>query len=444
MKLNILVLHKLGCPRLQRKCLTELVFFLRKNQPNHNYLYHDVTFPFPAPLMELEFDAIILDVTLLALRWGNPRKFQKIKEKYQFIADSTALKIAFPQDEYDCSALLDRWMCDWGIDYVFSVLSSGLDLIYPSFSNKGTIKLAYTGYVDESLLDYPLKSFDRRNIDIGYRARKLLPYFGEIGETKWKIAHEISSKLKGMNLNCNISCLESDQFNGVDWYEFINDCKFTLGSNSGSSVIDPDGSLRMCVISHLNKFPNSSFQEVKKICYNENSDVHDFTALSPRNIECAILESGQILIEGEYSNLLKPWEHYIPLRNDASNLDEVLNAINENGEVLAMIKRCKEAILDHQELRFSNMAKNIIQLVQDSQKTSKIRQSSKILDFNNINNYNIRLNNTSSFVFRMKNFRDTSKKIPVLGVIIKLLFSSIFIKLTISSLRILGFPFSKY
>ena len=71
-----------------------------------------------------------------------------------------------------------------------------------------------------------------------------MPYFGYIGDTKWKIADVISQKLLNTNLKYDISYLDSDQFIGDDWYDFINDCKFSLGSNSGSSIIDPDGSLR--------------------------------------------------------------------------------------------------------------------------------------------------------------------------------------------------------
>ena len=77
---------------------------------------------------------------------GSKKKFEKIKSKYSFVADSKALKIAFPQDEYDCSNLLDQWMCIWKIDIVYSVLSSNLNLIYPKFYKFGTIKFTHRIY----------------------------------------------------------------------------------------------------------------------------------------------------------------------------------------------------------------------------------------------------------------------------------------------------------
>ena len=51
--------------------------------------------PFPNWIKSTRFDVIILDVTFLSLRWAPRKKFEKIKSKYSFVADSKALKIAF-------------------------------------------------------------------------------------------------------------------------------------------------------------------------------------------------------------------------------------------------------------------------------------------------------------------------------------------------------------
>jgi len=116
-KLNILVLHRLGSPRLAPDFLTKHVFSLQTYEPEHQYIYHDTQLSLPEYVKDLEFDAIVLDVTLLCVRWQKKEIFDQIQADYSFLKNSKAVKIAFPQDEYDCSAILDAWMkyCTVGI-----------------------------------------------------------------------------------------------------------------------------------------------------------------------------------------------------------------------------------------------------------------------------------------------------------------------------------------
>ena len=271
-----------------------------------------------------------------------------------------------------------------------------------------------------------------------------MPYFGYIGDTKWKIADVISQKLLNTNLKYDISYLDSDQFIGDDWYDFINDCKFSLGSNSGSSIIDPDGSLRKRVSSYLKKHPHYNFQNVREECYPKDSEQNEFTAISPRNIETALLESAQILVDGEYSKILAPWEHYIPLRSDGANFDEVINAMRETGDVIARIKRCKEAILECKDLRFSSIAENLFDTIKENYDDISSEKQQNISIRRKLENYNVKSNNTINFVYKMKNYREITKKIPLLGIFFKLFFSSFFLRLIIHFFRILGLPYSKY
>jgi hypothetical protein len=37
----------------------------------------------------------------------------------------------------------------------------------------------------------------------------------------------------------------------------------------------------------------------------------------------------QILLEGQYNGVLEPWRHYIPLKNDYSNLEEVMDLVKD-------------------------------------------------------------------------------------------------------------------
>jgi hypothetical protein len=73
--------------------------------------------------------------------------------------------------------------------------------------------------------------------------------------------------------------------------------------------------------------PDAPFEEVEKNCFPGLDGKYNFTAISPRVLEAAMLGSAQILVDGEYSGIVKPGEHFIPIRPDASNFPEVLDAM---------------------------------------------------------------------------------------------------------------------
>jgi hypothetical protein len=359
-KLNVLVLHSLGDEKAAPFFLKHHVYILERNCPGHNYLYHDTALPLPQYIKDTSFDLIVLDVTLLCGRWSPTKAFERLKSEYSFVKDSDAVKIAFPQDEYDCNELLDEWMCEWRVDIVYSVIAEHWDILYPKYHKTGDIRLGYTGYVDEALMDIKTKPFDLRQIDVGYRARKLLPYFGEIGETKWTIGRDFTKRAELASLNVDIELGERGALLGKDWLDFINNSKFTLGANSGSSLLDPRGKIQHDVRDYVMHRPEAPFEDVEAACFPGLDGQYEFTAISPRIMEAALLNSCQILVEGRYSDLIEPWEHFIPIKGDTSDFERVLEAMKDQSAVQKMISRCRSAILDTADLRCQNKAQKII------------------------------------------------------------------------------------
>ena len=361
--LNILVLHRLGDPEQAPLFLRRHVFKLKTYCPKHNYIYHDVTLPLPDFIRSTKFDAIILDVTLLCLRWADLATYQKMRQDLAFIADSNAFKIAYPQDDYDCHKVLDDWMCDWNVDIIFSVISSHWDILYPRFHSKGEIRLGFTGYIDDALVDFPRLPFHKRNIDIGYRARKLLPYFGGIGETKWQIGLRVAERARSAGLQTDIIIGDSGTLLGLQWLNFINNSKFTLGSNSGSGLLDPYGEIQRAVRKYLRQHPQANFQEVESQCFVGLDGRYTMTAISPRVFEAGLLESCQILVEGKYSGVLQPWQHYIPIKSDATDFDQVFLAMQDPTLVDRLIRDCRSALLDCNALRASHNSNLTIEMI---------------------------------------------------------------------------------
>jgi hypothetical protein len=54
-------------------------------------------------------------------------------------------------------------------------------------------------------------------------------------------------------------------------------------------------------------------------------------AISPRVFETAAMRTGLVMFPGEYSGIVQPWKHYLPLEKDFSNIDEVVARIRDPG-----------------------------------------------------------------------------------------------------------------
>ena len=113
---------------------------------------------------------------------------------------------------------------------------------------------------------------------------------------------------------------------------FSPSCKYTLGVEGGASVHDPDGAFHEASLRYLAEHPEASFEEVEANCFPGVDGGIAYYAISPRHLEACATRTAQVLIEGSYNGILRPGEHYLELRRDFSNLDEVLDRSTTTAE----------------------------------------------------------------------------------------------------------------
>ena len=92
-------------------------------------------------------------------------------------------------------------------------------------------------------------------------------------------------------------------------------------------MLDRDGSVRRCVERTSRADAGRRFEELEAACFPGRDGELSLFALSPRHLEACATRTAQILVEGEYSGVLRPGEHYLELRRDLSNLDDVLDLV---------------------------------------------------------------------------------------------------------------------
>jgi hypothetical protein len=344
-----------------------------------NLLVHDARIKLPATFKKNTYwDGIILGPTFLSQR--SSQFLNKIKKEYQWVKDATSVKIALPQDDYDCSEILDDWLVDWKIDHCITPMTKHLKILYPKFSKVGILTKGYTAYVSEEWIEKwaTVKPTEQRSIDISYRATKLPANFGSLGNLKSEIAEIFTKKLSGFNkdLKIDISCRPEDKIYGNRWHDFLENSKFTLATPSGSSLIDPTGGIRECVSSQTN---NKSFAQIANNCFPGSDNRYVFDCIGPRHIEAALAGTVMIATEGEYSNVLVAGENYIKLEKDCSNIDEILDKISDPFFVNQIMLKAKERILSIPELRLSWIATKCFNWIPDKKDLKSTNSYIKML-----------------------------------------------------------------
>lgn len=276
--------------------------------------------------LEIErFDGILIHYSLIACHDNFiPLKVRSLIRNYK------GFKAVFIQDDY-------RWVNDtvaalayMKINALFPLTNPDImDTVYSPVKLPGVRKeTVLTGYVPEQYLGMQVKRYEDRPIDVGYRARKLPAWMGSHTLQKWQISQRFAEDAPSFGLNVDLSCREEDRIYGDDWIVFLTNCKATLGTESGASICDFTGDIQRNVESHLATFPNSDFETLRDLYFaNEDGKVM-MNVISPRCFEAASLRTMLILYEGEYSNVLVPGRHYVPLNKDHSNMSEVVAILN--------------------------------------------------------------------------------------------------------------------
>jgi hypothetical protein len=327
----------------------------------------------------MPFDLVVFDSSFFSGIWS-PKRFARSAERFAALRDHPAVKAALPQDEFINTDVLCDVLQALGVDCVFSVApESEWPKIYPSIDPaKVRFYRVLTGYLDERLaaeigaLD--ASSPDRR-IDIGYRAYRATPALGRHGFLKTQIAEVFRDAAPRAGLKIDISNRHEDAFVGDAWYRFLLRCKYTIGVEGGSSVLDRDGSITKRVDEYLAAHPDAPFEDVERACFPGADGGLALFALSPRHLEACATRTCQVLIEGGYNGILAPWKHYIPLRRDFGNLEEVLRLIREDGLRATITEAAYRDVVASGAYSYAGFANHVVERALESRPAGSRRMS---------------------------------------------------------------------
>jgi hypothetical protein len=363
--LNILVLYYYDGEYPVRSATADHLYCFRK-YARHNCYYLNVAFrKLPRYLEKFRFDLVVFHTLFFSARW-NRALFREAAERVSALRRGDAVKVALPQDEFLNTDVLNEFINDFGVDYVFSVApESEWGKIYPDVDRRRVkFRRVLTGYLD----DHTLAKISRlaasvrgRPTDVGYRAYHAPAWLGRHGLLKVRIAELFREKAPDYMLAADISTRAEDTFLGDAWYRFLLRCKYIIGAEGGASLLDRDGSIRARTDAYAREHPGAGFEEVEAACFPGLDGSLALFAISPRHLEACATRTCQVLVEGNYNGVLRAGEHYLELRRDLSNVAEVLDAMRRDDRREAVVERAWRDVVASGRYSYRSFTREVVE-----------------------------------------------------------------------------------
>jgi glycosyltransferase involved in cell wall biosynthesis len=274
------------------------------------------------------------------------------------------LKILFIQDEYDTTETSRRWIETLRIDVVFTCIPpEWVDYVYPAARFPRTkFVQTLTGYVPEhpnlEVFALPLR---KRDIRIAYRGRDLPAFYGALGREKYTIGVEVKRRAQERNIPVDIEVDSAKRIYGADWYRFLGSGRATLGTESGSNIFDFDGSLQDIACRHR----DLPYEEMHSRFFAQHEGPVQMNQISPRIFEAIRLRTALVLFEGKYSNVVVADVHYIPLKKDYSNIDDVFAKLEDFDLLESLTSRAYRDIVESGRYSYRSFVGEVDQLIKD-------------------------------------------------------------------------------
>jgi hypothetical protein len=322
--------------------------------------------PLPSLKQLQSYAVIVFHYMFLTHRWGGRESFWYVANKALPVLLSPAVKVILPQDEFFHADLLCEFINAFNIDCVFSVAPpSEWEQIYRTVDfRRVKFYQVLTGYMDEKVVprvNAIAAGMPQRRVDIGYRtAGRPYFWFGRHGYIKQIIADLVLRHGPGLGLRLDIDTSNAATIFGDDWYRFLLGCKWTIGVESGTSVLDWDGTVHRKTQDYVTRHSAAEFGEVEAACFPGLDGKTRLYAIAPRHLEACLTRTGQILTDGEYNGILRPGVHYLPVRKDFSNHVSVLQSLR-SVDLAAMTERAYQDVVASGQYTYRSFVEFVVQ-----------------------------------------------------------------------------------
>ncbi len=183
-----------------------------------------------------------------------------------------------------------------------------------------------------------------RRIDIGFIGDEYNYGIGDVERTK--IAEYFGRKSFQPDLVRDIRIGRKLRLPRKLYVDFLNSIRCTIGAESGTYYLEKTDSTQKKVEAFLSLYPKATFEEVFERFFKSYANPINGKAVSSRHFEPIGTKTCQILLEGYYNGILKAGVHYIRLKKDYSNVQDVVERLKDRGYVQKLVNSTYEYAME--------------------------------------------------------------------------------------------------
>lgn len=280
---------------------------------------------FPRDLAQRSFDAIVLHYSLFA-SGPNPYLLDEGFLDY-LLGSERAYKVAFFQDEHEYCRRRFEFLDAFGVDCVYTCFrEQDFASTYGRYTNVSRLVSYMPAYVSPDLVAEALelqRPDSARSIDVGYRTRPTPPTSAAAGSRRSRSPRPSPSEPRARGFastSAPASRIASTASSGTG-------SSPTAGASSAPSRGHRASTSRTrCARSTWRCRPAAEPSAWKSSSVGrwDAGTARCSCGRPARHFEAAAMRVCQIMYEGHYSGVLEPGRHFISLKKDLTNFDEVL------------------------------------------------------------------------------------------------------------------------
>jgi len=246
-----------------------------------------------------------------------------------FLRQNSALKVVLLENEY---RLLDdkiRFANMCNASYVTTQMPvASAEKLYSNLTKAKVYPLPHA--LNPNIFK-PVKSLKERVVDIGMRSAEYPWYLGDLDRNKTvEFIHFLKSEKR---FNVDVSSAEERRFTRIEWADFLNNARCTIATEAGAAFVEVDDHTRLAVNAYLEKNVNATFADVYDQFFANYKNPISGKCISSRHFDAIGTKTCQILLEGDYNGVLVPGKHYVELKKDFLNIEEVVQVINDDEKI---------------------------------------------------------------------------------------------------------------
>ena len=225
------------------------------------------------------------------------------------------------------------------------------------YSDCASIKVLAMPHALNPAIYAPPPASHKRSIDIGFRGAAYPLFIGDL--ERQTILNYFQDVGSSQNLNCNI---RYEKLIRLEWRNFLYNCISIIGAESGSYYLDRGGQIISSAKKYLKTHPNISFEELHTLFFEALPKNVNTKCISSRHFEPIGTKTCQLLLEGKYNGILHADIHYISIKKDLSNIDDVIERLKDNKYRTQMVEKTYEYIMDVHtyQHRVNNLIKSVM------------------------------------------------------------------------------------